>query len=124
MGQKQKIIIADDDPLLLSTVESIIDDAGYEAFTACDGDEVIRLLDTCMPDLVITDIVMPDKEGIETIMEIKKTFPAMKIIAMSGSGHQKDQYLSNAQILGADAVIAKPFTPDQLTDLVERTISG
>jgi len=74
-------------------------------------------------DLVITDIIMPDKEGIETIMEIKKDFPATKIIAMSGGGKiGADSYLVMAGHLGADKTMAKPFLQSEIINAVRELL--
>lgn len=123
MEDQINIVIVDDDPLLLGTIEAILDSEGYQISLANNGNQALRLVNEIKPRLVITDIVMPEKEGIETIMELRAQHPDIKIIAMSGSGHQMDQYLSNAQTLGADDIIAKPFTPTQLVDLIKAVLS-
>ena len=86
---------------------------------ACDGKECIAQFSNGCPDLVITDIFMPEKDGIETIVEIRKTWPKVKIIAISGGGAAHDlAYLNHAKDLGADETMPKHFGVNRLMDIV------
>jgi DNA-binding NarL/FixJ family response regulator len=84
-------------------------------------------VDSCRrrpPDLMILDLIMPRKEGIETIRELKHEMPQVKIIAISGGGHgQPESYLSLAQRLGAEGTLAKPFLPMQLVQMVNEVLA-
>ena len=90
---------------------------GHEVLEAANGREGLGAFDLHQIDLVITDILMPEKEGIQTIMELRHDFPLVKIIAISGGGAvEPDTYLTMAQELGADSTLSKPFS---LLDLEE-----
>lgn len=122
-----KILLIDDDPALLSLMSMALKNAGYIIETAADGRQGVQKLDRYAPDLVITDIVMPEIEGIGTILAIRKRRldPAPKVIAISGApstGAQK--YLEWAKYLGADEVLAKPFRMSQLIELSANVIAG
>jgi DNA-binding NarL/FixJ family response regulator len=82
-------------------------------------------MDQHKPDVVITDILMPQKEGIETIREVQERAPNTRIIAVSGGGMSHNlMFLDVARAFGADAVLAKPFRPAQLVDMVEQVLGG
>jgi DNA-binding response OmpR family regulator len=120
-----RILVIDDDVAVLRTTEMILMDAGYECLTASDGEAGLQLFRTSPPNLVITDIIMPRKEGIETIIAIRRQQPKAKIIAMSGGGRTRNkELLSVAASMGANGVLSKPFEPDELVALVERTLSA
>jgi DNA-binding response OmpR family regulator len=89
--------------------------AGYDVCEAANGEQALQVYRDEKPDVVIMDIVMPDKEGIETIREIKQADPAAKIIAISGGGRlEPERYLSVAAKLGAAYTFCKPIDPDDL----------
>src|SRR5687768_12074125 len=81
-----KILLIDDDDAFRKVVRLALTSMGHDVIEACDGGEGLRLLKANSIDLVLTDLIMPDKEGIETIMEIQRMRPELKIIAMSGGG--------------------------------------
>lgn len=110
-----RVCIIDDDPSVREAVTAILTSAGYEVLEAADGEKGLKIVETVRPDLVITDLVMPNREGIETIRESKKRFPEMPILAISASGRVGyADFLAHARKLGADACLAKPFGPDEL----------
>lgn len=114
------ILIVDDDLPFVTVLAAALRRAGYTVTTAANGLEGLRILEERSHDIVITDIVMPEKEGIETIIEIRRTCPACKIIAMSGGGRiGADDYLQLAKKLGANATINKPFAGPELVRLLE-----
>jgi DNA-binding response OmpR family regulator len=88
-----------------------LEDAGYEVVGAGDGREGERTFDKVSPDLVVTDIVIPEQEGVETIIAIRRDHPEAKIVAMLGTDHDA-HYLHYATKLGADATLTKPFHRD------------
>jgi len=97
--------------------------AGYEVTEALDGKEGISLYLKEPIDLVITDIVMPNKEGIETIIELRQSFPEVKIIAMSGGGRIiPEDYLYMAKGLGAKRTFAKPFDLEKLLESIHELL--
>jgi len=119
-----RILVVDDEPDLRRLVREWLTDAAHIVVEAANGDEGLRVLQTEGADLVIIDLVMPDKEGIETIREMRQAFPALKIIAISGKGGEKQgKYLGAAEALGADVALAKPFSRDEMVAVVERLLS-
>jgi len=116
------LIIDDQEDFRRALVEPIVK-AGYEVMEASDGLEGIKLHKERAFDLVITDIIMPEKEGIETIIELKKTFPELKIIAMSGGGRRgSGTYLEIAEALGADYTIEKPFSKNKILTVIKELL--
>jgi DNA-binding NtrC family response regulator len=117
----KRILVIDDDQAVRFTLEAILTSAGYEVMLADTGISGMRLYRTAPPDLVITDIIMPDQEGIETIIEIRRKDPGAKIIAISGGGrYANGHFLELAMGLGANAALAKPFDLDELLAVVQR----
>ncbi len=105
-------------------IEMILTGFGYGVTCAPDGEEGFRLFRALRPDLVITDVIMPVREGIETILAMRQEQPEAKIIAMSGGGSiASADLLTMAQTLGADCIIAKPFDIDELIAVVQQTLS-
>jgi DNA-binding NtrC family response regulator len=121
----QRILIVDDDASIRRTLNLMLSRAGYEVTQAADGSEALKLWRDRGGDLVITDLHMPEKDGIETIMELLSHSPGMRIIAMSGGGQTKRlDLLGNATMLGAVLTIEKPFTLTEMLTLVDRALKG
>jgi CheY-like chemotaxis protein len=120
-----KILVIDDDLLVRNTISKILRNGGFEVTLAEDGVRGLASFRRDRPDLIITDIIMPEKEGIETILEIRKEHPAAKIIAVSGGGRVGNaDFLAMAKSLGAVAVIAKPFRSEELIDHVRACLAS
>ena len=119
-----RILVVDDDEAVRSLLKRKLGKAGHEVSTAESGVAASQLLRESVFDLTITDIIMPDKDGLETIIELRgKNWPGMKIIAMSGGGiGLARDYLSVARQLGADATIAKPFDFDDLLNTISSLV--
>jgi DNA-binding NtrC family response regulator len=118
-----KILIIDDNEPVRSTMSRILTLAGYETVLAADGNEGLARMRAEAPDLIITDIIMPEKEGIETIRQVLAERPEAKIIAVSGGGrHGNMDFLNAARKLGAMEVLEKPFEPDELVGRVARCL--
>jgi DNA-binding NtrC family response regulator len=118
-----RILIVDDEPDILVILERMLRKMNHETFLARNGKEAVRWLEENTVDLVITDLIMPESEGIETIAVIRKRWPAVKIIAMSGGGrHSPTPYLAVAATLGADATLAKPFERADLVDALRHVL--
>ena len=118
-----KILVIDDDPQVRKAIGRILDRNGHTVVMAKDGRYGLELFESEQPDLVITDIIMPEREGIETIRAIQNIRPGAKIIAISGGGRTGNvDVLMMAAKLGAHEVIAKPFDPATLTDSVSRCL--
>ncbi len=115
----ERIIIIDDDEQIRSMLKQALESCGYDVSEASDGNVALWLNKEKAADLIITDIIMPEKEGIETIMELKQDYPGVKIIAISGGGQggPKD-YLRLAKLIGADRTLAKPFEMEELLKAV------
>jgi DNA-binding response OmpR family regulator len=114
-----RILIIDDEPHILLMLKKMLEQEGYEIDLAANGIEGIDLFKKSRANLVITDIIMPEKEGLETIREMRRIKPDLKIIAMSGGGKvSADNYLEIARIFGAGKVIAKPFTKQEMVSAV------
>lgn len=110
-----KILVIDDEPLVLKTVRLVLELAGHDIQEASNGRIGMETLATQKFDLVITDILMPDQEGLETISGLRRDDGAIKILAMSGGGRTGNHdFLHIARKLGANATIKKPFDPDML----------
>jgi DNA-binding response OmpR family regulator len=115
-----RILVIEDDEKMRVLIGKALGRARYEVAEAADGDAGLRSHRDKPADLIITDLIMPEKEGVETIMEFKHDYPEVKIIAISGGGFiGPDPYLSLAKKLGADSVLAKPFELKELLKLVE-----
>jgi YesN/AraC family two-component response regulator len=109
------ILIIDDDPQILDMLGQTLKREGHEVVEALDGKEGLKLYRENPTDLIITDIIMPDKEGIETIIELQRDFPDVKIIAISGGGHNDPhQYLYIARMLGVQKTFTKPIAREEL----------
>src|SRR5262249_25582583 len=116
-----RILIIDDDPDMWSLLEQTLKSSGYEIEVAADGKEGLRLYDSNKADVVITDLYMPRKGGLETIIELRRRSPEVPIIALSGTG-AAEKMLSIAEKFGAFASLHKPFTPQELEAAVRRAI--
>ncbi|OFX12761.1 MAG: hypothetical protein A2516_09800 [Alphaproteobacteria bacterium RIFOXYD12_FULL_60_8] len=110
-----RILVIDDEELARFTVREILESAGHTVEEATNGNEGLALQRRQPFDLVVTDIIMPEKEGIETIIEMKADYPALPVIAISGGGRTRNlDFLQIAQKMGASKIIAKPFTEEEL----------
>jgi CheY-like chemotaxis protein len=115
-GQGRTVLVVEDDPDLLRLITAAFARAGFKAYSARNGRLGVQLLRALKPDLMVTDIVMPEKEGIATIIEAKQASPDTRVIAISGGGQygRTGNFLQWAEELGADEVMAKPFPMSQL----------
>ncbi len=117
----QNILIAEDDEGVRRLIRYSLEEAGYGVFEAANGTEALQTARTTPLDLVITDILMPDTDGLETIIHLRKRAPAVKVIAISGE--ENALFLADARELGAARVLAKPFKPADLLALVHDVLS-
>lgn len=114
-----KILVFDDEPSILLMLKKMLERAGHEVEVALNGKEGMALFEKNKPDLLITDIIMPEKEGLETIFELRRKYPELKIIAISGGGRiGPDGYLPGAKLLGANAAFTKPIIPREFLQTV------
>ena len=117
------ILIIDDDDLFRAMLRQMLEREGYEVVDAPDGKEGIRLYRMKPTDLIITDIIMPEREGLETIVELRRDFPEVTIIAMSGGGRVgPENYLKIAKGMGAQFTFEKPFQRAELLEAVQELL--
>lgn len=113
------VLVVDDEPLVRTMLRTVLEQAGYAVAEADDGYHGLAALKRQDINVVITDIMMPNKDGIETIREIRRDHPGIGIVAMSGGGTSGDMlYLRIARALGADRILEKPMLPCELLDAV------
>jgi two-component system, chemotaxis family, chemotaxis protein CheY len=111
------ILLIDDDFTIRALLSLVLGAAGHTVREAQDGDEGVKQYHAKQPDIVITDLVMPTKGGLEVIAEIRRSKPAAKIIGMSGATYLPS-YLKMVELLGESRVISKPFTPVRIVSAV------
>lgn len=117
------ILVIDDEALIRETIRMKLEQSGHQVVEAGNGIEGLRMLDEHAVDLVVTDIIMPEQEGIETIRKIRERNAHVGIIAISGGGRTRNfGFLDFAKKLGANGALSKPFTGSQLLALVETTL--
>ena len=116
----------DDNADMLVSTRLLLTRAGFQVETAANGMLALQAQRERPSAVLITDLLMPETDGIETIEHFRRDFPAVKIIAMSGGGVRVkgEQYLSTAAVLGADALLKKPFAPGQLLETLQRVLGG
>ncbi|MDH5433249.1 MAG: response regulator [Gammaproteobacteria bacterium] len=118
------VLIVDDDPQMLRLIKDVVSLDNHDVLLAEDGELAMDYFEHQQPDLMITDILMPNKEGLELISEVREKFPNLKIIAYSGGGAADPQsYLEFASGMGADRVFSKPMPLAELRQEIQALIS-
>lgn len=118
------ILVVDDEPGLRDMIGHVLTSAGHRVMSAGNGQQAIKLMAEHNFDVVVTDVIMPEKDGIEVIGELRRRRPQVRIIAMSGGGHVPvEQYLKIAKGVGAHAVIEKPFSNRDLLATIESVVA-
>ena len=119
----RKILIADDEHKIVMTLEYAFRKAAYKVFIARDGSEVLEILKTEIPDVILLDIMMPNVDGYTTLSEIKKNenYKNIKVIFLSAKTGESD--IKKGLELGADAYVTKPYSIKKLTEKVEELLS-
>ena len=118
-----RILIIDDDQAMLNVLRRGLSRAGHETIEATSGRDALRLFGEQSVDIVVTDIIMPDLEGVELIQALRRSHPKLPIIAISGGGRLKPgTYLNLAQASGAAKALQKPFELDQLLSAVNELL--
>jgi len=119
------ILIIDDEPQIRSMLKLMLERDGYEVAEAPDGIEGIRSYRQNPADLIITDLIMPNKDGIGVIIDLKKEFPDVKIIALSGGGLNKPEgYLKGAKKLGAACTLTKPIDRGEMLRAIKDVLKS
>ncbi len=120
-----RLLIIDDEEQFRKMLRQMLERAGYEVAEAADGEKGEQLYRQQPADLIIIDIFMPEKEGIETIIELKHEFPDVKMIAVSGGGRNDGmRYLRHAERLGADRIFEKPFERQELLSAIAEILNA
>jgi CheY-like chemotaxis protein len=124
-----RILVVDDEEPARFTIRDMLESAGHEVDEATNGNEAISSQSANPFHLIITDIIMPEKGGMKTIIELKRDYPDLKIIAITGGGQTKDldfvcTILKRAYGFGADKILAKPFSKEQLLERVNDCLLG
>ena len=118
------VLVIDDEPMVRQVVRRLLESAGHKVLEAENGHGGLEYLRRHRPQVVITDIIMPGKEGIETIIEMKQMVPDLRIIAISGGGRTGNlDFLKLARKLGACAALSKPFDNAELLKAVDDAVS-
>lgn len=118
-----RILVIDDEPSVLDVLRKILQFEGYEVITAANGEEGLALFRQFPCDLVITDMVMPVKDGLQTILDLRKEKPDIPVVAMSGGGTiSKERYLVIAGYLDRVITISKPFSVESITEAVTKLL--
>ena len=120
----KRILVVDDEVQIRTMLTEILEQEGYEVHAAKNGEEGLDLAGRLAFDLVITDMIMPVKDGLKFIMELVRDHPEMKIIAISGGGAIKaERYLTMAGYLGDIATLEKPFKLEVLLELIRKRLA-
>ena len=119
-----KILLIDDNNELRELLAMLLTAAGHVVTTASDGAKGVKRFRADPADVVVTDIVMPNQEGIETIIKLRAEFPKLGIIVMSGGAIHSATWLAMASKLGASRTLAKPFTIPQLTAAIDEVLAA
>ncbi len=119
----KQILIIDDELQIRSMLKKMLEREDFNVVVASDGKEGMKIFEKEPVDLVITDLIMPEKEGIEVIQELRKNNSNLPIIAISGGGkNSPGTYLNIAKLLGANAILEKPFAKEKLIDAINKAL--
>jgi two-component system nitrogen regulation response regulator NtrX len=125
MNAGKRILVVDDDAQIRNLLRTVLAAHGYIVRHAADGTEAARLIRDEVPDLVVTDIFMPEADGFEVLTVIKKSYPEIPVIVVSGSQITPNvDFLDLAGRLGAYSVLQKPFRPQELIDAIEQALAN
>ena len=114
-----RILLVDDDDLSRSTIHQMLERAGHDVRSTGSGREALIMYRADPAELVVTDLIMPDTDGLELIQELRKHHSAVRILAISGGGRvNANEYLTVARRFGASGVLAKPFSNQELREAV------
>ena len=118
---RKRVLVIDDDTAVRTSIRYVLEAHDYDVVEACDGEVGVSLQIQSPFDLAIIDIMMPKKDGIESIKELRQLFPDLGILAISGtSSHAKINYLKVAKIFGASATLKKPLSGDDLINTLKK----
>ncbi len=119
------ILVIDDDPVLRRVITLALEGAGHSVLRCENGRKAIEHLAHGPADLLVTDVIMPEMDGVETVRAARRLRPELPILAISGGGSgDPADYLGIARVFGATAVLAKPFRPAELVELVAKLLAA
>lgn len=124
-AHKTRVLIVEDSAVQRKVIRRMFDDSGYEVFEAETAEQALKCEDVVGVDLLVTDIFMPGEGGLSVIQSIRKNWPNIRIIAISGGWKDKmigEKTLNAAEVVGADATLKKPFTSEQLFEVTDRVL--
>ena len=118
----KKILIADDEPNIVAAIEFLLQQSGYEVHVAQDGEEALKLVEACIPDLVLLDVMMPKKSGYEVCTRIRERadWRHIKIVMLSAKGREAE--VNKGLSMGADLYVTKPFSTRELITTIKRLL--
>ncbi len=119
-----RILVVDDSEAVRKATTVVLEATGHSVVVATSGMRIEATVEEQLPDLVITDMLMPNRDGVETVLALRRRFPELRIIAMSGGGNRGNLDLGVVKRLGVSATIAKPFDGDDLNRLIARVLAG
>jgi CheY-like chemotaxis protein len=121
-----RILVIDDDVTVRAAFTRLLTHSGYDVRTAADGNEGLRCMAQSLPDVLLVDIYMPERDGIETIRHVRRAFPQVPIMAMSGgtARHEAGNVLAAAHDFGAQYTFTKPFAPEVLLAALQAVINS
>lgn len=118
------ILVVDDDPTVRLIAKELLQTEGHAVLEACDGAEAVRLVSSVHTDLVVLDMLMPNKDGLETIVDLRRTQAGVRILAISSGGSMEaGQLLRIALVFGADEIMAKPLRMETFAPTVARLLA-
>lgn len=118
------ILLIDDEEGARYFIKTVLEKEGHTVYEAGDGIIGEAILSKKPVELIITDLLMPNKDGIEVILNVQEKYPDIKVIAVSGGGHSGMFYLAEAELVGASASLKKPFTANTLISTVKQVLAG
>jgi len=118
--KRQRVLFVDDDAQVVTFASEVLREAGFEVLVGEDGNVALAIVEKEPLDLVITDLVMRECEGLETVMRLRKSHPELPVIVISGAFG--GQFLKSAAMLGARATLAKPFSGEELVSMVQEVL--
>lgn len=124
--ERHSVCVIDDDANVRQTIRTILETVGYMTAEASDGEQGLEAIARTGATIAVVDIIMPNREGLETIAEAKTRFPSLKILAISGSERAigSQGYLALATAIGADDVLRKPLRAEELLAKIKRLVEA
>jgi CheY-like chemotaxis protein len=120
-----RVLVVDDEEVVRSLLHSVLEPAGHQVLDASDGAEALRVVRRESVDVVFCDLFMPGQDGMETIRDLRRDFPGVPVVAISGGGYGgRVDLLPVARLLGAAQALKKPFRPESVLDAVRQALAG